>query len=72
MKVRLPRLYRLKVAATVAVPTDPASIVGPVYSLFIRGQGGDTDAGGDCLAVESADTACTVLPGRALCKYRSH
>ena len=62
-------VWGLDVAAKVKIPTVPASIPGPMHSLFVRGQGGNADQSGACLAAESGDTPCTGQGSRVRCKY---
>jgi len=71
MKVALSRSAYAKftVTAIVSVPIDPPSIVGPLSTTLIRGEGGDTADTGACLGVMSNDTSCTVGPRSASCKY---
>ncbi len=71
MTVRLANtsVWKIDVAATVKAPTVPASITGPMHSLWVRGQGGNADQNGACLALQSADTPCKVGSTRVRCKY---
>jgi hypothetical protein len=69
MKLALRNLYQLHVVATATVPNDPASVVGPVSSLFVRGRGGNSDDAGACLAVVGNDVSCEARTRAVRCKY---
>lgn len=68
LKVRRTTPSVVQLSAMMTTGTDPASIVGPMNALFVRGQGGNTDASGACLAAQSGDIPCATGPRRVRCK----
>ncbi len=60
--------YRITISGTVSVPTRPASVIGPLFTTFIRGQGGDTTDTGACLALQSNDAPCKIGTRAAHCQ----
>lgn len=60
--------FKIDVTAAVTIPAVPAAIAGPMSALFVRGQSGNSDQSGACLALQSGDTPCVTSGSIVHCK----